>query len=719
MSDGSTSSDRNKARFVPGRTRIRDAAGYRGTVVYVGQVASSRVLEAPYAGIVWDDVTRGKHDGTVVCCRTGQLVRHFAAPSHPTAASFVKLHKVDTGVTLNHTLLQQKYVPVHSNECVAPDNLLPHTAQTASGRNDKPIELLGELNIRQRQQLDDLSTVSLRYQGISSIPADDSLRQRLPHILEIDLAGNLLSDWSDVWNLLDSFPTLRKLNVASNHIGDWQLSQSQLPPQQNQQQHCPRRHHHGQLQHLNLNGTRLQSMHTVLAVGRSLPALRELVLTNNNSNLETNNHNNTHHQSAVARMSHSMEESPGHPNSNNNDNDSSTSSSNNERVDDDDREQKVRQGRRKSISDLATQLADVFANLVFVDCSNCTGLLQSTDGDDDDEPNALVTLWSKLPNLQALSLDDNSDLTAFRPTTTTTTSSRSSSSGEGETNGPTEDDNIVPVFYPALQRLQLAGTNVAHWSDLSALNDLSRLTSLRLRHCPLTAVLSPAVARTHVIAHFPTLTVLNATPITATERREAARQCVSGRLDPPTWTTTTAKQQSELPTLQHAQHAYWIAQYPELAATAARNSPTAAADGGGGCFSSDDHKNNFCVVNVIIRSLAAASCTQTALVRRLPTQLTIGRLKALCARQFGLDMDLQTLHFCRTSGDIPEVMDGSDEYTLHDYNVPDGAEIFMNEMELEAEARKQQLAALQLEERVNQQERELHDFRERQKRVNQ
>ena len=176
MQPESSSSSSRQDNLVVGRTRVRCPKGvHRGTVVYVGPVASAApssdsAAAEIYAGVVWDDPSRGKHNGTVLCRTTNRLVRHFNA-THPTAGSFVKLARLDTGVELNLELLRQKYVDRHSDECVAPHNLLPHRAQTASGRNDKPIELLGELQIRERQQLADLVTVSLRLAGISSVVA--------------------------------------------------------------------------------------------------------------------------------------------------------------------------------------------------------------------------------------------------------------------------------------------------------------------------------------------------------------------------------------------------------------------------------------------------------------------------------------------------------------------------------------------------------------------
>lgn len=116
--------------------------------------------------------------------------------------------------------------------------------------------------------------------------------------------------------------------------------------------------------------------------------------------------------------------------------------------------------------------------------------------------------------------------------------------------------------------------------------------------------------------------------------------------------------------------------------------------------------------------MAAASCTKEPLIRRMPMQLTVGKLKALCARQFGFDIELQTLHFRRSNADaFPEAMD-CDDHTLHSYGVPDGAEILMNEINLEALAREQQLATHALAERVDQQERELQDFAKRKNRAN-
>jgi len=116
---------------MPLHTRIRDADGFVGTVVYVGSVASSKNSKEQYAGIMWDDISRGKHDGSVVCRETNQVVRHFSCGT--TQGSFLKLRKLDVGATLTAALLREKYVKMNAPR-IAPNNILSHSVTTSSGR---------------------------------------------------------------------------------------------------------------------------------------------------------------------------------------------------------------------------------------------------------------------------------------------------------------------------------------------------------------------------------------------------------------------------------------------------------------------------------------------------------------------------------------------------------------------------------------------------------
>jgi hypothetical protein len=139
-----------------------------------------------YAGIEWDDETRGLHDGSVVSRITKLIVRHFSTSS-PTGGSFVRLRKLNLGLALDKALLEQKYVTPDA-ELVAPENRLPHYASTSSGRG-KPIEFYGELKVRHRQQLPDLERISLRFLGISKAPNSPLPRNICFNIKEVDLSG--------------------------------------------------------------------------------------------------------------------------------------------------------------------------------------------------------------------------------------------------------------------------------------------------------------------------------------------------------------------------------------------------------------------------------------------------------------------------------------------------------------------------------------------------
>ena len=61
-----TTSTNETDSIIPGVTRMQDVDGYVGTIVYVGPVASAKNENEIYAGIVWDDPTRGKHDGRLL-----------------------------------------------------------------------------------------------------------------------------------------------------------------------------------------------------------------------------------------------------------------------------------------------------------------------------------------------------------------------------------------------------------------------------------------------------------------------------------------------------------------------------------------------------------------------------------------------------------------------------------------------------------------------------
>lgn len=532
----------------PNITRVRDPSGFIGTVLYVGPVASAKSTSEIYAGISWDDVTRGKHDGSVICRTTNQLVRHFKCG--PTQGSFLRLSKVDVGVALSPELMRSRYVKPGA-ELVAPDNILPHVARTAGGR-DKAIEFWGEIKIRNRQQLEVVEEISLRMLGISG-PCSKELQfemEEFGHLRGIDLAGNLLSDWEDVLTILRQFPKLQNVSVASNRINDLGSTSSigEFP----------------HIRSLNLNNCNISSFQTLRLIGKAMPNLEELCV-------------------AHADLSDIEQHTP----------DTDT-------------------------------IEELFPNLILLDLSDC----KLTSWENHIQP------FRNLPMLESLILNLNAIDSIVVP----------------------ESDNTRAPF-PSVASLQIAGNPLPSWTALDDLNSITSLRSLRLRSTPLTNLLGVGEVRSTAIARFPSLEFFNASPISERERNEAERRYVStvarelllissgallstnnnglGTVDSSGDSEVDAKQAEVF--ARHPRFKHLMTKHKDT--MMALNSSAAGTDSSGSGKIGED------VINVTIRSMAASSCDVEPLQKRLPRSLQVGRIKAMCARAFGLDIDLQILYF--------------------------------------------------------------------------
>jgi hypothetical protein len=199
------------------------------------------------------------------------------------------------------------------------------------------------------------------------------------------------------------------------------------------------------------------------------------------------------------------------------------------------------------------------------------------------------------------------------------------------------NDNDIPSLsmetvdggsFQTLLSLQLAGTSIASWPDLDGIRLLGELKALRFRNTPLTCSMGAGEARSLTIARIPGLEELNASPISAKERLEAERRYVS----------SVARQL--LLVNQDDEKAKVLLLHPLFESLAALHKDSMAAAsataGGGGA--------TLAPVNVVIRSMAADSCSMEPLQKRLPGGLKVGRVKAMCMRAFGLDIERQLLH---------------------------------------------------------------------------
>ena len=77
-------------------------------------------------------------------------------------------------------------------------------------------------------------------------------------------------------------------------------------------------------------------------------------------------------------------------------------------------------------------------------------------------------------------------------------------------------------------------------------------------------------------------------------------------------------------------------------------------------------------VNVTISCMAASSCTMDPLRKRLPSSLTVGRLRSMCSRAFDIDYSILILHLRETN-----VSNSSVKYISYQYTVRKSSTIFL------------------------------------------
>ena len=313
---------------------------------------------------------------------------------------------------------------------------------------------------------------------------------------------------------------------------------------------------------------------------------------------------------------------------------------------------------RSENSDEENRLEGLFQNLVLLDLSNCQ-----------------LTSWQRhimkfrnLPRLESLIVNDNT-IDCI----------------EVVTNG---DHSAV---FPNLTSLQLAGTTISTWTALDQLNSIPSLRSLRLRNTPLTNTLGVGEVRSTAIARLPSLEFFNASPITNRERVEAERRYVStvsrelllissGVILAAERYTDGGESTGDDDSAKQAQ---MFAKHPQFKVLLEKHKDTMLSLANAGCGSSNQGNIGEEIINVTIRSMAAASCDMEPLRKRLPRSLKVGRIKTMCAKYFRVDIDLQMLHF-RAEGDpFPSELDDAD-HSLFYYGVNDGAEILVNEIDVEA-----------------------------------
>ena len=189
-------------------SRVLISGRHFATLLYVGPVSGQ---SGEWAGLEWDDPTRGKHDGS----HNGH--RYFQPQlSHSKACSFVRLPKLletaDFGITLEEAL-QQRYYTLSASD----KTLQLHLAN--GGQLEVEVKGEGATALRS-------FSASLIGMRISDVFSHMSVYASMQFLMELDLSNNLIGNWGDVVTLLNGLPKLSMLNVSSNRLDESSLCQT-------------------------------------------------------------------------------------------------------------------------------------------------------------------------------------------------------------------------------------------------------------------------------------------------------------------------------------------------------------------------------------------------------------------------------------------------------------------------------------------------------------
>ncbi|GER27598.1 tubulin-specific chaperone E [Striga asiatica] len=183
-----------------------------GTVKYMGPVEG---FSGDWVGVDWDADGDGKHDGS----HNG--ARYFTARG-PKTASFVRAHNLSAGVSLLEAL-ETRYRGASTKEEEEEMYVLSATNKRVS------IELLGKNKVEEKMsRLEELTSASLSYLGVSNPGNPELISSTLPNIKELDLTGNLLDNWEDIGVLCKGLLALTTLNLSNNYLSPDIINVSQF-----------------------------------------------------------------------------------------------------------------------------------------------------------------------------------------------------------------------------------------------------------------------------------------------------------------------------------------------------------------------------------------------------------------------------------------------------------------------------------------------------------
>jgi len=185
----------------------------RGTVRYIGPVATAKNKDQLWVGVEWDRPGRGKHDGSVTT-KDGETTSYFKCEDGK--GSFLKPKVVQFPTDLLSSLLW--IYNLEEFDIISQDQRAIEKSATYK------MEFVGwdkyktrEYNLKARKSL------ALDWENVGWVDRIYELKTLCPLIRSVNMSNSLIHSWTSVANLGAAFPKLEKLSLDCVKLSDFDL----------------------------------------------------------------------------------------------------------------------------------------------------------------------------------------------------------------------------------------------------------------------------------------------------------------------------------------------------------------------------------------------------------------------------------------------------------------------------------------------------------------
>ncbi|KAJ4809988.1 Tubulin-specific chaperone E [Rhynchospora pubera] len=171
-----------------------------GTIRYIGPISGH---DGEWIGVDWDADSGGKHDGTV------NGTRYFSARTS-SSGSFVRAKALSAGISFLDAVYRR-----YRGESTKEEEDEMYVFSTSQRRVS--VELVGKNKVEEKlKKFEEILGISVSFMGVSSVEPLGQISTLLPKLKELDLSGNLLSNWQDIASLCEALLSLQMLDLTSN-----------------------------------------------------------------------------------------------------------------------------------------------------------------------------------------------------------------------------------------------------------------------------------------------------------------------------------------------------------------------------------------------------------------------------------------------------------------------------------------------------------------------